>query len=82
MRDNMNHPLHGLFFDIVYFSKFFGNESYIDPNKTLNELYISNKIGYGTKADSIVGTPIQNVLPTPYGMVSTGSSDVYVTYQV
>ena len=45
---NINHPLHGLFFGIVSFSEFFGNESYIERNKTLSELYMSNKIGYVT----------------------------------
>ena len=43
---------------------------------------MSNKIGYGTKADSIVGTSFQNILPAPYSKISTGSSDVYVTVQV
>ena len=51
MRANMNHPWHGLFVDIVFFRKLFRNESYSERNKTLNVLYMSNKIGYGTNAD-------------------------------
>ena len=82
MRSDMNHPSHGLFVDIVSFSEFFGNESYIDRNKTLNELYMYNKIGYGTKADSIMGTSFQKILPVSYGKVSTGYYDVDITAQV
>ena len=78
MRYNTNHPLHGLCVDIVSFSKFFGNESYIERNKTLNEVYMSNKIGYGNKSDSIGGTSFKNILPEPYGKFGTGSSDVDV----
>ena len=77
----MNHPSHGLFVDIVSFSEFFGNERYIERNKKLNELYMSDKIGYVTKTDSIVGTSFQKILPAPYGKVSTGSYDVDVTAQ-
>ena len=51
MRANMNHPLNGLFVDIVSYNKFFGNKSYIERNNILNELYMSNKIRYGTNAD-------------------------------
>ena len=40
---------------------------------------MSNKIVYGTKSGSIVGTPFQNIFPVPYGKVSTGSSGVDVT---
>ena len=36
LRDNINNPLHVLFVGIVYFSVLFGNESYIERNKTLN----------------------------------------------
>ena len=78
----MNHPSHGLFADIVSFIKLFGNESYIERNKTMSELYIYYKIGYGTNADSLVGTPFKNVFPSPYGKVSTGSTDADVTAQV
>ena len=80
-RANMNHLSHGLFFDIISCSEFFGNESYVERNKTLNELYMSNKIGYGTKVDSIVVTSLQNILPVPYGKVRTVSSNVDVTAQ-
>ena len=44
IRANKNHPSHGLFLDIVSFREFFVNEGYIERNKTLNELYMSNKI--------------------------------------
>ena len=43
---------------------------------------MSNKIGYDTKADSILGRSFQNIFPALYGKVSTGSSDVDVTAQV
>ena len=77
----MNYPLHGFFVDILSFSKFFRNESYIERNKTLNNVYMSNKIGYVTKAYSIVGTSIQNILSVPYGKVSNGSSGADLTAQ-
>ena len=38
IRVNMNNTLCGLFSDIFSFSEFFGNEGYIERNKTLNEL--------------------------------------------
>ena len=82
MRANINHPQHGLFVDIVSFSEFFGNVRYIKRSKILNELYMSNKTGYVTMADSIVGKSFQKILPAPYGKVSTSSSDVDVTSQV
>ena len=82
MRANINHPLHGICVDIFYFSLFSGNESYIDPNKKLNELYMSNEIGYGNNSDSIVGKSFQNILPEPCGKVSTGYLYVNVTAQV
>ena len=59
MRYDMNNPFHELFAYIASYSKLFGNENYIERNKTLNELYMSNKIGYGTKSDSIVVTSFQ-----------------------
>ena len=63
MRSNINNPLCGLFAHIFSFSEFFGNESYIEHNKTLNELYLFNKIEYGTKEDSILGTYFQKSFP-------------------
>lgn len=36
-------------------------------NATLNDLYMSNKIGYATMADFIVAASFQNVLPGAYG---------------
>ena len=41
-----------------------------------------NKIGYGTKSDSILGTSFQNILLVLYGEVSIGYSDLDVTDQV
>jgi hypothetical protein len=67
MKDNMSTPSHGLFVDIVSFSEFFGGDIYVERNKTLNDLYISNKIGYATMADSIVAASFQNILPGSYG---------------
>ena len=82
MRANINHPQHGLFVDIVSFNKFFRNKSYIERNNILNELYMYNKIGYGTKSDSILGKSFQNILLVLYGEVSIGYSDLDVTDQV
>ena len=42
-------PSHVLFVDIVYYRKFFGKESYIDHNKTCNQLYISGKLDMSLK---------------------------------
>ena len=42
---------------------------------------MSDRIGYGTKADSMVETSFQNILSAPYGKVGTGSSNVDVTDQ-
>ena len=67
MREKMSHPSHGLFVDIVSFSEFFGGQSYVERNSTLNDTYLSNKIGYASMADSIVATSFQNVLPAAYG---------------
>ena len=35
---------------------------------------MSNKIGYGTKVDSIMATSFQRIFPAPYIKVITGSS--------
>ena len=82
MRFNMNNPSHGLFVDIVSFSEFFGNESYINCNKTMNELYMSDKVICGNKEDSIVGTYSQNILPAPYGNFGNGSFGVYICHSL
>ena len=66
MRANMPHASHGLFVDLVSFSKFFGAERYVEKNTMLNEVYMSSKIGYATIADSIVASSFQNVLPGAY----------------
>ena len=55
----MNHTSRGLIVNIFPFSEFFGNEGYIERNKTLNGLYMSNKVGYCTNVDSIVGNPFK-----------------------
>ena len=67
MRSVMTHPSHGLFVNLVSFSEFFGADRYVERNTTLNEIYMSSKIGYSTVADSIVASSFQNVLPAAYG---------------
>ena len=67
MRAKMTHASHGLFVDLVSFSKFFGADRYIERNTMLNEIYMSSKIGYSTIADSIVASSFQNALPGAYG---------------
>ena len=74
MKAHMSTPSHGLFVDLVSFSEFFGGEDYVEKNVALNELYLSNKIGYATMADSIVAASFQNVLPGAYGRHSPSSS--------
>lgn len=80
MKKHMTNPSHGLFVDLVSFSEFFGAEKYTERNTTLNELYMSSKIGHATIADSVVAASFQNVLPGAYGRVSstsgTGDADV------
>ena len=63
----MMHPSHGLFVDLVSFSDFFGADFCVDRNTTLNDVYMSSKIGYSSAADSIVASSFQNILPTAYG---------------
>ena len=63
----MTHASHGLFVDLVSFSEFFGAERYVERNTTLNEIYMSSKIGYSTIANSIMASSFQNVLPAAYG---------------
>ena len=67
MRSCMTHPSHGLFVDLVSFSEFFGADFYVDRNTTLNEVYMSSKIGYASIANSIVASSFQNVLPAANG---------------
>ena len=67
MKTHMTHPGHGLFVDLVSFCEFFGNDRYVERNVTLNEVYMSSKIGYSTIQDSIVASSFQNVLPAAYG---------------
>ena len=43
---------------------------------------MSNKIGYVTKSDSIMGTSFHNILYITYEKVSNVSSDVYITVPV
>jgi hypothetical protein len=52
---------------MVSFTQFFGGDSYIKHNVTLNKLYMSNKIGYQTMVDAYVATSFENVLPAAYG---------------
>ena len=67
MKANLSTPSHGLFVDLVSFTQFYGSDSYVEHNVTLNELYMSNKIGYQTMADAYVATSFENVLPGAYG---------------
>ena len=45
----------------------------MESNTTLNEVYMSSKIGYLTIADSIVASSFQNFLPGAYGQPITSS---------
>jgi hypothetical protein len=63
LKSNMTHPSHRLFVDIMSFSNFFVGNGYIECSITHNDLYLTNKIGYATMADSIVATLFQNILP-------------------
>jgi hypothetical protein len=74
MKDNMTHPSHGLFVDLVSFSEFFGRDSYTERGQTLNELYMTNKIGYQTMADAVVASSFSNVLPGAYARVPSSST--------
>ena len=67
MKENLSSPCHGLFVDLVSFTQFFGSDSYVERNVTLNELYMSNKIGYQAMADAYVATSFENVLSAAYG---------------
>ena len=66
-KENLSQPCHSLFVDLVSFTQFFGSDLYVERNITLNELYMSNKIGYQTMADAYVATSFENVLPAAYG---------------
>ena len=46
-------PPHSLFFDRVCFSENFETNKYKEINYTLNDIYLSRKIGYGSFVDSI-----------------------------
>lgn len=74
MKDTMTHPSHGLFVDLVSFSEFFGRDSYTERGQTLNELYMTNKIGYQTMADAVVAASFSNVLPGAYARVPSSAS--------
>jgi hypothetical protein len=41
---------------------------------TLNDLYLTNKIGYATMVDSIVAALFQNILPAAYSRSPDSSS--------
>ena len=74
LRSHVTHPSHGLFVDIVSFSEFFGNDRYIERDSTLNEIYLSSKIGYATTADATVAASFQNILPGAYGRAGTSNN--------
>jgi hypothetical protein len=73
MKANLSSPSHGLFVDLVSFTQFFGDDSYVERNVTLNDLYMSNKIGYQSMADAYVATSFENVLPAAYGRNANAS---------
>ena len=75
----MSHPCHGLFVDLVSFSEFFGVDNYVEQNTTLNEVYMSSKIGYATVPDSIVASSFQNVLPSVYSRPVSGVNEQDLT---
>jgi hypothetical protein len=75
MKKNLSTPSHGLFVDLVSFTQFFGDDSYVERNVSLNDLYISNKIGYQTMADAYVATSFENVLPAAYGRNASSASN-------
>ena len=74
LKANLTQPTHGLFVDLVSFSEFFGGDRYVERNTTLNDLYMTNKIGYATMSDSIVAASFQNVLPGAYGRNPTSTN--------
>jgi hypothetical protein len=74
MKANLSTPSHGLFVDLVSFTQFFGDDAYVERNVSLNDLYMSNKIGYQTMADAYVATSFENVLPAAYGRNANASS--------
>ena len=76
-KDHSSSPCHGLFLDLNSFLEHFAKLFYVDLNKTMSDLYMSNKIGYTTQSDAIVAGSFQNVLPAPYGRnpESTTSTD-------
>ena len=74
MKQHMSTPSHGLFVDLVSFTQFFGDDAYVERNVSLNDLYISNKIGYQTMADAYVATSFENVLPAAYGRNASPNS--------
>ena len=67
MKHEMDQPCHGLFVDIVSFMEFLGGERYVECNTTLNDLYLTNKVGFATQSDAIVSGSFQNVLPGAFG---------------
>ena len=75
MKKNLSTPSHGLFVDLVSFTQFFGDDAYVERNVSLNDLYISNKIGYQTMADAYVATSFENVLPAAYGRNAASTSN-------
>jgi hypothetical protein len=73
LKKHLSTPSHGLFVDLVSFTQFFGDDSYVERNVSLNDLYISNKIGYQTMADAYVATSFENVLPAAYGRTASST---------
>lgn len=67
LKTDMSHPSHGLFVDLPSFIETFGGDRYVERNVTLNDLYLSNKVGFVTQVDSIIAASFQNILPGAYG---------------
>ncbi len=67
MKKELEQPCHGLFVDLVSFMEFLGGERYIECNSTLNDLYLTNKVGFATQSDTIVAGSFHNILPAAYG---------------
>lgn len=81
MKREMEQPCHGLFVDIVSFWEFLGGERYVECNTTLNDLYLTSKVGFAAQSDAIVAGSFQNILPaalgkSPNSNKSTGSAEL------
>lgn len=67
MKKEMSQPCHGLFVDGVSFMEFLGGDRYVECNTTLNDLYLTSKVGFAAQSDAIVAASFQNILPAALG---------------